>query len=212
MKIAVFGAGGLGREAACLIREIDASGAASWDFIGFYDDNPALKQTPQGKVLGNLQDLNALKEPLSLVIALGNPAALKSVRERLTNPLLSFPNLISPQARFHEPSSFSVGCGNIIQAGVDVSCNVSVGDFNMINFNVTLGHDVCLGCGNVCLTGARLSGCVCLGDGNLIGTNSVIYQGVKIASGTTVGAASFVIRDTRDGESYLGVPAKILRI
>ena len=37
--IAIFGAGGMGRETACLIHRINnASDAPIWNLIGFYDD------------------------------------------------------------------------------------------------------------------------------------------------------------------------------
>ena len=42
--IAIFGAGGFGREVACLIRIINESASEpKWNLIGFFDDNPELK-------------------------------------------------------------------------------------------------------------------------------------------------------------------------
>ena len=35
--IAIFGAGGFGREVACLLRKINAV-EPTWNFVGFYDD------------------------------------------------------------------------------------------------------------------------------------------------------------------------------
>ena len=213
MKIAVFGAGGMGREVACLIQEINAAGTAEpWQFVGFYDDNPTLKSVPQGAILGNLEALNAVVEPLAVVLALGTPKTLRAVRERLTNPLLSFPNLISPRAHFIERESVKMGCGNVIRSGVDISCDVTLGDFNIALFNATLGHDVKLGNYNVCLTGTRLSGNVSLGDANLLGTNSVIHQAVSIGDETAIGACSFVVHNTQSRATYLGVPAKKLKL
>ena len=39
--IAIFGAGGFGREVACLIKRINEK-EPTWRFIGFFDDNEAL--------------------------------------------------------------------------------------------------------------------------------------------------------------------------
>ncbi|MCR5183889.1 MAG: hypothetical protein K6B46_04220 [Opitutales bacterium] len=213
MKIAVFGAGGFGREIACLIREINAAGTqVPFDFVGFFDDDPALKSVPQGKILGTLQDLNAVEEPLAVVIALGNPRVLRRVRERLDNPRLSFPNLISPRAHFLERDTVRMGCGNVIQAGVDISCNVTLGNFNLFNLNATAGHDLVMGDCNVCLTGARLSGNVSVGDANLFGSNSVVCQGVPVGNETSLAACSFAVAAMTDGKTYIGVPAKILKL
>ena len=41
--IAFFGAGGFGREVACLIKRINEK-EPTWNFIGFFDDNEALKE------------------------------------------------------------------------------------------------------------------------------------------------------------------------
>ena len=55
-KIAIFGAGGMGREVACIIRRInEVRNVPQWDFIGFYDDGiPAGTQTDEGVVLGEI--------------------------------------------------------------------------------------------------------------------------------------------------------------
>ena len=37
-KIAIYGAGGFGKEVACLINRINANGG-DWQLIGFFDDN-----------------------------------------------------------------------------------------------------------------------------------------------------------------------------
>lgn len=42
--IAIFGAGGFGREVACLIKRINKI-KPQWNFIGFFDDNEELKGT-----------------------------------------------------------------------------------------------------------------------------------------------------------------------
>ena len=44
--IAIYGAGGLGREVACLIRMINESKEIpEWNFIGFFDDDSSLYGT-----------------------------------------------------------------------------------------------------------------------------------------------------------------------
>ncbi|MBQ1739289.1 MAG: transferase, partial [Clostridiales bacterium] len=37
MKIAIYGAGGFGKEVACLIKRINDNGG-DWELIGFFDD------------------------------------------------------------------------------------------------------------------------------------------------------------------------------
>ena len=62
--IAIYGAGGFGREVACLIKRINEK-EPTWNFIGFFDDNAELKGTRNeyGEVLGGMKELNELKSP-----------------------------------------------------------------------------------------------------------------------------------------------------
>ena len=46
--IAIFGAGGLGKEVACLVNKINEQ-EPTWNMIGFFDDNPDLK----GKIISH---------------------------------------------------------------------------------------------------------------------------------------------------------------
>ena len=57
--IAIFGAGGLGREVACLINRINQD-KQIYNFIGFFDDEkPKGEFVNYGKVLGGIDALNA---------------------------------------------------------------------------------------------------------------------------------------------------------
>ena len=40
--IAIYGAGGFGREVACLIKRINEK-APTWNFIGFFDNDPNIR-------------------------------------------------------------------------------------------------------------------------------------------------------------------------
>ena len=67
-KIAIYGAGGFGREVYCLIQKINAV-SPQWDVIGFFDDGKP-KGDPvghYGSILGAIADVNAWREPLEIV-------------------------------------------------------------------------------------------------------------------------------------------------
>ena len=70
--IAIFGAGGFGREVACLIKRINEK-EPTWNFIGFFDDNAELKGTRNeyGEVLGGTKELNEYEGNLSIAIGVG---------------------------------------------------------------------------------------------------------------------------------------------
>lgn len=90
-KIAVYGAGGFGREVACMLRHINNI-TPTWDLVGFFDDGKITGyETGYGKILGGLQELNQYSEMLSVVIAIGNPKVVSVLVSSITNPLIDFP-------------------------------------------------------------------------------------------------------------------------
>ena len=209
-KIAVCGAGGLGREVAGGIQRINNAQDSQWELVGFYDDNlePGQEVSHYGKVLGGIEQLNAVDEPLAVAIAVGNAKTRKLIRERITNPNIYFPNLIAPSFKVLDPQTFTIGQGNIIQDSCSVTCDVAIGDFNVFNGANVMGHDVVIGNYNVFMPSVHLSGAVVVGDCNLLGVDSVVLQKVKIGNDVTLGAGSVLMTKPKDGNTYIGVPAK----
>lgn len=210
--IAIFGAGGFGREVACLIRSINESIGVKdeeWHLIGFFDDvKEKGYKTEFGEVLGGMDALNDWPTPVAVAIAIGSPRAVKAISGKITNSLVYFPTLIAPDVTFYDRDSVTLGKGNIICSQCLVSLNVSFGDFNIFNNFITVGHDVVIGNYNSIMPAARISGNVSFGDCNFIGVASIILQTIKIGNNTTVGAGSVVMRKTKDGCTYVGNPAK----
>jgi sugar O-acyltransferase (sialic acid O-acetyltransferase NeuD family) len=209
-KIAIYGAGGLGREVAGGIRRINNSGFEKWDIVGYYDDSKSIGTmiSHYGQVLGGMNELNAVNEPLALAIAVGDPHARKLIHERITNPNIYYPNIVAPSFKVLDDRTFAMGQGNIIQDGCSATCDVVVGNFNVLNGSNVLGHDVTVGDFNVLMPGVRLSGAVKMGDCNLMGVDSVVLQGVKIGYNVTLGAGSVLMTKPKDSMTYIGVPAK----
>lgn len=209
-KIAIYGAGGLGREVAGGIYRINNACEEQWEVVGYYDDGKIVgtEVSHYGTVLGGMDDLNAVDEPLALAIAVGDPVSRKQIHDRITNPNIYFPNLIAPSFRVLDEKTFAIGQGNIIQDGCSATCDVIVGSFNVLNGSNVLGHDVSVGDYNVLMPGVRLSGSVDMGDCNLMGVDSVVLQRVKIGNHITLGAGSVLMTKPKDGMTYIGVPAK----
>ncbi len=204
-RLAIIGAGGFGREVACIINKL-----AEWDLIGFYDDRVETGlDMGYGIVIGSISELNDVQEPIDVVLAIGNPETTKKIEAQITNPLVSFPNIIAPNAFFYDWDSLKMGKGNIIGPNTSVSCNVTLGDFNILNVFTQVGHDATFGNHNVVMPSVNISGAVVIGDGNLFGVKSTVIQGIKIGDDITLAPNSVLTRNAKDGKTYLGNPAKI---
>ena len=209
--IAVFGAGGFGREVANLIRKInEASDMPVWNFIGFFDDTPSKQNTQNdyGKVLGDIHTLNEWNDEISIAIGIGSPYALKLVSSRISNPNVDFPNLIDPTVLIADNNNYSMGKGNIFTSRCTISIAVKIGDFNIFNNGTVLGHDDIIGNYNSFMPNVNISGGVTIGDCNFFGVKSTVLQYLKVGNNVKVGANSLMMRNSKDGVLYLGVPAK----
>ena len=209
-KIAIYGAGGLGREVAGGILRINSARDEHWELVGFYDDLIAAgtQVSHYGKVLGGMDALNKVDEPLDLAIAVGDPKSRKLIYESIKNPNISFPNLIAPSFNVLDPATFKIGRGNIIQDNCSVTCDVTIGDFNVLNGSDILGHDDVIGNFNVLMPSVHLSGAVTVGDCNLFGVDSIVLQQIDIGNNVTLGAGSVLVIKPKDDSTYIGVPAK----
>lgn len=209
--IAIYGAGGFGREIACLLKIINEK-EPMWNFIGYFDDNKEKGADCQfGKILGGMNELNSWDKSLCLAIAIGSPHTIKKIVENITNSSIEFPNVISPDVVYLDKESCAMGRGNLVCTGCLFSCSTKIGDFNQFNGYITVGHDVKIGNYNSMMPGVRISGEVTIGDENFWGFNSGIIQQKSVGNGVTVGAGAILLRKPKDGCTYVGVPAYIVK-
>ncbi|MBV7440773.1 NeuD/PglB/VioB family sugar acetyltransferase [Weeksellaceae bacterium TAE3-ERU29] len=208
-KIAIIGAGGFGKEVFCIWRDLLNSENQSFEFIGFFDDSDKVIENPYGKIIGKIDDLNGISEEVEVAIAIGNTIHLKTIKEKINNTKIKFPNIIHPSTMFFDHNVF-MGEGNIFSLGCIVSCNVSIGDFNIFNTRTTIAHDVEIGNYNVFSPNAQISGAVNIKDQNYFGFNCGVIQGRKIGSNNTIAAGSTLLRNIKDSHTYIGNPARKL--
>lgn len=209
-NIAIYGAGGFGREVACLINKININ-TPTWNIIGFFDDGKEIgSENEYGRVIGCLDVLNSWKDKLSVVFAIASPRVVHKLIGQITNLNIEFPNIISPDLILLDDNNVKIGKGNIITIGCSISCNVEIGDFNIFNGFISIGHDSIIGNFNSFMTSVRISGEVSIGERNFFGVSSVILQQVKIGTDVVIGSNSVILRKTKDGATYFGNPTKII--
>ncbi|NMA30802.1 NeuD/PglB/VioB family sugar acetyltransferase [Proteiniphilum propionicum] len=209
-KIAIYGAGGFGREVACLIQKINEK-TPEWDIIGFFDDGIEKgTKNEYGVVLGGINEVNEYPDNLAIAVAIASPKIVEKIVSNITSSNIYFPNIISPDVIYLDENNIKIGSGNIICTGCLLSCNVDLGNFNILNGFIPVGHDTKIGNFNSIMPSVKISGEVTIGNRNFFGVNSVVLQQIKIGNDTVIGANSLIIRKTKDGMTYVGSPAKIV--
>lgn len=209
-KIAIVGAGGLGREVLLLLHQINQK-ILAWEIVGFYDDATPASPTINGyPYLGTIDQLNQGHEFLHVAIAIGNCQAKAEVANRLVNPLLRFPALVHPSVLLHSEQANQIGEGCIICQNCILTTNITLGKHVLLNLACTIGHDAILGDFCSLMPQVAVSGGVRLGNGVYGGTNSSILQNRQVGAFTTIGAGAVVHQDLPSYCTAVGVPARII--
>ena len=139
-KIAIFGAGGFGREVKWLIDDINEKKPA-WNFIGYFDDDLSkIKNIELKMLLGGTDELNAWKEDISLVFAIGNPVVKRKIIQKIKNPVINYPVLVHPNV-YMSKNNVEIGEGTIICASTLITVDIKIGKHVIVNLCCTIGHD-----------------------------------------------------------------------
>lgn len=210
--IAIIGAGGFGREVNMLIDHINLF-EKKFNFIGFFDDG-IQKGTKINNsiVLGDIEDLNKWKNPLLIVIAIGNPKIKKVISEKITNPNVSYPVLVHPSVIIGDTFNNQIGDGSIICAGVIITVDVKIGNHVILNLSCTVGHDTIISDYCSIMPGVNISGEIEISNCVFVGTGAKIINLLKIGENTIIGAGALVAKDLPSNCTAIGVPAKIIKL
>ena len=207
--MAIYGAGGFGKEVASILHKINEI-APAWNLIGFFDDGVVRGSEIShfGCVLGGLHELNNWQSSLAVVFAIGNPSTIRMLVEKIVNININYPNIIHPEVYLADEQSFVMGRGNVVVRGCSFSVDVTIGDFNQFNSMVALGHDVQVGSFNVFMPLTRISGNVAVNNECIFGLNTLVIQSIRIGSGVRTGPGAVVMTKPKDNTLYMGNPAR----
>jgi sugar O-acyltransferase (sialic acid O-acetyltransferase NeuD family) len=206
--LAIYGAGGLGRELSAWIRH-----QPGYEFVGFIDDFvPAHARVGRDTVLGGLDAVGRLAEgdALNVVVAIGDPIVKAEICADLSKYQVVFPVMIHPTVIMDDRDSITIGDGTVITAGCVLTTQIVLGKHVLLNLNSTVGHDTQVGDFSSIMPGAQISGRVNIAERVLIGTGSCLLNEVSIGAESRIGAGAVVIGDIPARCTAVGIPAKPL--
>ncbi len=209
-EIVIYGAGGLGREVAQMLEDLNAR-EPRWSVLGFLSDDPAVQGTTSGDlpVIGGGEWVRARTQPISVVVAVGSPALKRRLVRRVRSPLTTFPIIVHPSVTMGR--RVSLGEGTVVGAGAVFTVDIRVGAFVTVGIGCTISHDDVLRDFSTLAPGVNVSGNVTIGEGADIGTGSQMIQGVSVGEWSIVGAGAVVCRDLPANVTAVGVPAKTIK-
>jgi sugar O-acyltransferase (sialic acid O-acetyltransferase NeuD family) len=210
--IVIVGHGGLAREVAFLIGEINRA-TPTWNVLGYItsDAESVSKTVGRHTVQGTDEWLVKSTKEIAVAIAIGQSSRLRALHEQFRhNPKLSFPNLIHPSVT-GDWERIAMGSGNIVLNNASFTTDIKLGSLNIINPGATIAHDCVLGSYNLINPGASLSGEVVLGDEILVGTGARVLQQLRLCTRSVIGAGAVVTRSIEKPGVYIGIPAREMK-
>lgn len=208
-NILIIGCGGLGKEVAELIRQInDAKPYKRWNILGFLDDDDSKWgwNVNGHYVIGGLDLLEKEYKNVNVVVAIADTYIRRNITLCIKE-FCEFPSLIHPNITI--PQSTVIGRGTLIFEGCVLSTNIVVGEHCILSPMVAIGHETIIHAFSTLLWRVTIAGNVCINSHCTLGSCSTIIQNINIVEGIMVGAGAVVVRDAVVKKSTLvGIPAK----
>ncbi len=199
-KLIIIGAGGHGR----VVRDIARSNG--YKKIFFLDD----EHKDSVQTLGATDDFEKYAHTHDFFVAIGESRARERITTRLCDAGCRIVTLIHPSATVSDDAV--IGAGTAVMAGAVIGAGSVVGNSAIINTNSAVDHDCVIHDFSHVSVGASLGGCVTLERHVWVGAGATLINNVDVCEGCIIGAGAVVIRDINEAGTYVGVPARLMRL
>ena len=205
-RVAVAGAGGMGREALAWLRDARPDVEAVAFFVADANERPKGVNLE----LAVIDTVDALLEEgvVAVVLGIGDGVRRSAVADQLDAVGISLLSVVHPTA-FVGPG-VAVAPGSIVAPGCVITRDVRLGRGSIVNYGAAIGHDSVIDEFAFIGPGAVLTGDVQVGPQSLIGAGAVVLPGCTIGHGARVGAGAVVTDDFAAGATVVGSPARPL--
>jgi sugar O-acyltransferase (sialic acid O-acetyltransferase NeuD family) len=204
-KLVIIGAGGLGREVAQYVQEINA-----YELLGYIDEDETKLglEYNQIKVLGNMETLAELakKQEIYVFCAIAKPSIKHKMQTKLMSIGCKTINIIHPTA--YLTPSVTLGTNVLIGPMCVLTTNITIGSFVHINPQCGIGHDTVIADYATLYWAVNTGGFVQVGCDAELGSKTFIKQGVILAENVVSAAGAVIVKDVPPNVTVKGVPAR----
>lgn len=203
-QLGIIGTGGHGKVVA------DIAARKGYDDIFFFDDNNQNSTCGAYPVVGTCDGLLRYIDKCEVFVAIGNAAVRKKLLEDLINRGAAIATLVHPDAVVG--AGVQIGLGSAVMAGAVLNPECKIGRGCIVNTCASVDHDCRLGDYVHISVGAHVAGTVTIGNDTWIGAGAIVNNNLHITDSCMIGSGAVVIDDIVERGTYVGVPARMLRM
>lgn len=207
MKLALYGAGGLGREIMT-----DARDTGKWDEIIFIVDAQYLPEDRmlKGCCVYSFEEVeqNFSRDEVEVLIGVGEPELRQKLFQKVKDAGFRLGCFVDSTVKLHDCTR--LGEGVIMLRGCIVSSDVTIGNNSVVSYGAILGHNNTVGEHCYLAPGVKNGGFVTWGNMSFGGLGCTIRQGLEIGEHSVVGQGACVTKSVAPCVTVVGNPAKQL--
>lgn len=195
MKLALLGAGSLGKLVANIARE------AGHDLVGLWDDDPSkVGTTHRGiEIKGTTDDFRSNRPTDNVAVCVGNLEARTKLFEKLETVGFSFPPVVHPSAEI--AGSAHLGEGTIVKELAVVEPDVVVGKNCILGNHATICHDCHLGDHVRIAPGVTVAGHASIGTRSYLSVNVSVDRTIEIGTNCIIASGCTIFKDVPDNRT-----------
>jgi len=202
MKLAIYGAGGLGKEIYDL-----AQRNKKFTEIFFVDDKN-ITSVYQGAQVFKFEKVKYNKN-IVFAIATGEPFVRKLLKEKIQAKGFSLAAIVDSTAIVSPTAKLLQGV--LVGAHCFISSDATIKENTFIQQLSTIGHDTIIGADCTISSLCQISGGCHVGDICYIGTGSCVREKVSVGESSIIGMGSFVHKNVKANTVEFGNPSKYIR-
>ncbi len=201
MTLAIYCAGGLGKEIVALAR-----GVSRWDYIIFVDDVTDADWYEGAKVY-RFDEVRDLPDKVEFIIANGEPHTREALYQKIKAEGYSMATVLGAGCSLLPSVEISEGC---ILYDCGVSANVRIGPNVLINTKAIIGHDVVIDAHSVISAFCFLGGFTTIGKCVYMAPGSMAKDRIRIGDDAIISLGAVALRHVKEKSIMIGNPARKL--
>ena len=199
MTLAIYCAGGLGKEVIGLARAV-----SRWDNIIFVDDVTETEYHADAKVY-RFEQIKDYPDAVEFVIASGEPAGREKLYHRIKEAGYPMTTIYGLGCSVLPGTSIGEGCilyDSLISADVQIGPNV------LLNTKVVIGHDAVICSHSVLGYNSFVGGGAVIESRSYVAPGAIIKDRITVGADSIISMGAVVLRNVSESSIMLGNPAE----